>query len=126
VFGTPTFTARAVSSCQHPPRCNSGRGTQRTWVGNPPPETFGTSASWHGRGDGTWASRIPATDIEDTVAIGDRGALAQLIVAIVVHKDKVRQLNALRNDRECVSPPRNKITLGVSPTGVTDSIISRR
>jgi len=22
-------------------------------VGNPPPETFGTSASWHGRGDGT-------------------------------------------------------------------------
>ena len=32
VFGTPTLTARAVSSCQHPPRCNSGRGTQRTWV----------------------------------------------------------------------------------------------
>src|SRR5713101_4603284 len=41
VFGTPTLTARAVSSCQHAPRCNSGRGTQRTWVGNPPPETFG-------------------------------------------------------------------------------------
>src|SRR5258708_32689053 len=56
VFGTPTLTARAVSSCQHPPRCNSGRSTQRTWVGNPPPETFGTSASWHGRGSGTWAS----------------------------------------------------------------------
>jgi len=26
---------------------------ERSWVGNPPPETFGTSASWHGRGDGT-------------------------------------------------------------------------
>ena len=25
-------------------------------IRNPPPETFGTSASWHGRGDGTWAS----------------------------------------------------------------------
>jgi hypothetical protein len=27
---------------------------------------------------------------------------------------KVRQLIALRTDRECVSPPRNKITLGLS------------
>src|SRR5258708_22191552 len=28
VFGTPSLTARAVSSCQHPPRCNSGRGME--------------------------------------------------------------------------------------------------
>jgi dienelactone hydrolase len=32
VFGTPTLTARAVSSCEHPPRCSSGRGTERTWA----------------------------------------------------------------------------------------------
>jgi hypothetical protein len=25
-------------------------------IGNPPPEISGTSASRHGRGDGTWAS----------------------------------------------------------------------
>ena len=27
------LSARAVSFCQHPPWCSSGRGTQRTWVG---------------------------------------------------------------------------------------------
>jgi hypothetical protein len=57
VFETPTLTARAVSSCQHPPRCNSGRGTQRTWVGNPPPETFGASASWHEDGAARYSDR---------------------------------------------------------------------
>src|ERR1700704_570302 len=29
VFGTSTLTTRAVSSCQHPPRCNSGHPQEK-------------------------------------------------------------------------------------------------
>ena len=36
------------------------------------------------------------------------------LIAKVSRVPKVRQLIALRTDRECVSPPRNKITLGLS------------
>jgi hypothetical protein len=36
------------------------------------------------------------------------------LTAKVSRVPKVRQLIALRTDRECVSPPRNKITLGLS------------
>src|ERR1700738_1930466 len=35
------------------------------------------------------------------------------LIAKVSRVPKVRQLIALRTDRECVSPPRNKITLGL-------------
>jgi site-specific DNA recombinase len=77
-------------------------------------------------------SRIPATDIEDTVAkslkehlatkqneatscathIGDRGALAQLIVAIVVQKDKLMvRLRSNNADDSSDSPDDRSLTI---------------
>lgn len=76
--------------------------------------------------------RIPATDIEDTVAkslkehlaikqneatscathIGNRGALAQLIAAIVVHKDKlVVRLRSDNADEASDSPDDRSLTI---------------
>ena len=77
-------------------------------------------------------SRIPATDIEDTVAkslkehlatkqngattsatqIGDSGALAQLIAAIVVHKDKlIVRLKSDHADETSDSPDDRSLTI---------------
>ena len=47
------------------------------------------------------------------------------LTAKVSRVPKVRQLIALRTDRECVSPPMNKITLVLS-NRLSNSIISRR
>jgi len=66
---------------------------QRTWVGNPPPETFGTSASWHRRGDGTLVERIRSgrarwlqiRGLKADITIHSRKARESLLVCRKLH-----------------------------------------